>query len=148
MPTWCLCMSKDRCVRCACVNVGRTCTDCRPSRTNPRRCENIATAIVSDSSTDQSTDATVLQQDEPIRSQNSSPPLSPRGLLPNSYTTCDTVKVSDLPQYDQVACPDFLWGRIEGESFTHTISCCHAEIVNWKQNLFKVPSGKVGSAFT
>ena len=60
----------------------------------------------------------------------------------------DEVKVSDLPSYSLAALPNFMWGRIDRESFTHTISCCHAKIVHWKCNLFKVPSGKAGSAFT
>ena len=42
-----------------------------------------------------------------------------------SNTNCDAgqAKVSDLPEYDPVASPDFMWGGIEGESFTHMISC-------------------------
>ena len=32
-------------------------------------------------------------------------------------------------------------------SFVHSLSCCYAEVVHWKRNLFKVPSGKVGNSF-
>ena len=60
----------------------------------------------------------------------------------------DEVKVSDLPLCSVAASPNFLCGAELMEPFTHTISCCHAEIVHWKLNLFKVPSGKAGSAFT
>ena len=41
----------------------------------------------------------------------------------------------------------FLWDAIEGESFIQAIKKCYEEIVHWKKNLFKVPSGKAGKVF-
>jgi len=52
-----------------------------------------------------------------------------------------------LPSYPQVHKPTFTWGDHDGTSFAHSLSCCYAEVVHWKQNLFKVPSGKVGNSF-
>ena len=31
--------------------------------------------------------------------------------------------------------------------FTHLITCCYNEVVHWKRNLFKIPSGKAGIAY-
>ena len=68
---------------------------------------------------------------------------------PTPDSDADQVKMSDLPQYDQAAAPNFIYvGRIRRRIVTHTISCCYAEIVQWKRNLFTIPSGKAGSAFT
>ena len=52
-----------------------------------------------------------------------------------------------LPVYSPINEPTFAWGNIDGDTFSHSITCCYAEVVHWKRNLFKVPSGKVGSSF-
>ena len=52
-----------------------------------------------------------------------------------------------LPSYESAVTPNFLWGDIDGESFAHSIDCCYAEIVHWRRNLFKTPSGKAGKSF-
>ena len=55
--------------------------------------------------------------------------------------------VCELPPYEEAAAPNFHWGEIDGETFSHSIECCYAEVVHWKRNLFKIPSGKAGKAF-
>ena len=125
-------MSNGRCVRCACVNAGRTCTDCRPSRTNPQRCENLATANDSGSSIDHSTDALVSQQDEPNRSQDSNlPPIA----------------FDHLPVFEPTSAANFQWGASDGFAVTLAIDRAYAEIVHWRRNVFLLPSGKVGREF-
>jgi len=125
-------MSNGRCVRCACVNAGRTCTDCRPSRTNPQRCENLATANDSGSSIDHSTDALVSQQDEPNRSQDSNlPPIA----------------FDHLPVFEPTSAANFQWGASDGFAVTLAIDRAYAEIVHWRRNVFLLPSGKVGRDF-
>ena len=42
---------------------------------------------------------------------------------------------------------NFDWGNLSGEDFTHVIDATYAEIVHWRRNLFKIPSGKEGRAF-
>ena len=55
--------------------------------------------------------------------------------------------VCELPPYEDATAPNFVWGEMDGESFAHSIDCCYAEIVHWRRNLFKVPSGKSGKLF-
>ena len=52
-----------------------------------------------------------------------------------------------LPAYSPINEATFAWGNIDGDTFTHSITCCYAEVVRWKCNLFKVLSGKVGGSF-
>ena len=53
----------------------------------------------------------------------------------------------NLPSFDRVAEPNFRWGALTGEEFTHVIHCAYSEIAHWKRNVFLVPSGKDGKAF-
>ena len=53
----------------------------------------------------------------------------------------------ELPPYDDAAAPNFIWGEIDGETLAHSIDCCYEEIVHWRRNLFKLPSGKSGKSF-
>ena len=55
--------------------------------------------------------------------------------------------VCELPPYEEAAAPNFQRGEIDAETFSHSIECCYAEVVHWKRNLFKIPSGKAGKAF-
>ena len=132
MPTCCSCMSNGRCVRCACVNAGGRCSDCRPSRTNPQRCENLPTANASGSSTDLNNESTVSQQNEPNQSQNSSTMHPVRG---------------HLPDFEPMSAANFKWGASDGLAFTQAIDHAYAEIVHWRRNIFLLPSGKAGRDF-
>jgi len=46
-----------------------------------------------------------------------------------------------LPVYSPINEPTFAWGNIDGDTFSHSITCCYAEVVHWKSNLFKVKWG-------
>ena len=41
----------------------------------------------------------------------------------------------------------FKWGQIEGIAFCQAIQESYKQIVHWKRNLFKVPSGQAGKSF-
>jgi hypothetical protein len=56
----------------------------------------------------------------------------------------DTIQ---LPPFTVVQEPNFKWGEIEGHAFRCKIDLAYAEIVQWRRNVFKVPSGKVCKAF-
>ena len=43
--------------------------------------------------------------------------------------------------------PDFLWGEVDGKQFACALNRVYEEVVQWRRNLFKVPSGKAGKAF-
>ena len=49
-----------------------------------------------------------------------------------------------LPPFDS---PFFKWGNVDGAIFKEAIVSAYNEVVHWKRNVFKVPSGKVGKAF-
>ena len=40
-----------------------------------------------------------------------------------------------------------MWGTHDGTTFDHSLTCCYAEVVHWKRNLLKIPSGKAGNGF-
>ena len=47
----CPCMKNGRCIRCQCVKKGLLCVDCRPSLSNPSRCENSTCLTAEDTPT-------------------------------------------------------------------------------------------------
>ena len=52
-----------------------------------------------------------------------------------------------LPPYSTSSEPTSSWGDVDGETFRCALNGTYDEIVHWKRNLFKVPSGKAGTAF-
>ena len=52
-----------------------------------------------------------------------------------------------LPPYSSSSEPIFSWGDVDGETFRCALNGTYDEIVHWKRNLFKVPSGKAGTPF-
>lgn len=53
----------------------------------------------------------------------------------------------DLPEPVPMARPVFQWGTVSGEEFVRVVDSVYDEVVHWRRNLFKVPSGKEGKAF-
>ena len=43
--------------------------------------------------------------------------------------------------------PDFLWGKISGNTFCDLVSSAYTEVVHWRRNVFLIPSGKAGKTF-
>ena len=54
--------------------------------------------------------------------------------------------ISPLPPFWSSE-PTFSWGDMDGETFSCALNGIYDETVHWKRNLFKVPSGKAGTAF-
>ena len=52
-----------------------------------------------------------------------------------------------LPPFVPISTPNFHWGNLNAEDFSHVITCASAEIVHWRRNVFMVPSGKAGKRF-
>ena len=55
--------------------------------------------------------------------------------------------VDPLPSFVPAQIPNFRWGEIDGTTMQGVINESYNEIVHWKRNLFKVPSGKAGKGF-
>ena len=121
MPLCCSCMSNGRCLRCACVKEGRACTDCRPSRMTPHRCEN--------------------QLPTGEHTQESSTPGTPTSTSQSTFI---------LPTFtkSQQAEAEVTWGILSGrQQISNIISKAYNQIVQWKPNVFMIPSGSQGKLF-
>ena len=55
--------------------------------------------------------------------------------------------VDPLPSFVPAQIPNFRLGEIDGTTMQGVINESYNEIVHWKRNLFKVPSGKAGKGF-
>ena len=55
--------------------------------------------------------------------------------------------IDDLPHFCFSAEPDFSWGEVDGMVFCRALNRIYDETTHWNRNLFKVPSGKAGTAF-
>lgn len=69
-------------------------------------------------------------------------------ISPHLHPT-DTVIANDysLPPCQPVSEPRFTWGEVDGESFADQLVACYKEVVHWRRNVFKIPSGKAGKDF-
>ena len=172
-PQCCRCNGNGRCKGCICVRGGKACTNCTPSRSG--RCENFDGAATRNGillAEHEQPELTRMDEDhlnermemgeesaERYESlgmvvDESSP--FPNNSIPNAefinaQSTNNPVPSmlpgTQLPPFEDAASPNFLWGEIDGESFAHEIECCYAEIVHWRQNRFKLPSGNAGKSF-
>ena len=52
-----------------------------------------------------------------------------------------------LPDFAKVTDPNFTWGNTQGTEMIQLINEAYDVVVQWKRNIFLVPSGKVGKAF-
>ena len=55
--------------------------------------------------------------------------------------------VPNLPSYPESTKPRFSYHDIPGETFANLINDLYDEIVTWKKNLFKLPTGNAAKAF-
>ena len=67
-----------------------------------------------------------------------SPTLEPNG---------DNLFIGNLPSFLNSSEPTFCWVEFDGKTFSRALNGIYDEIVHWKRNLFKVPSGKAGTTF-
>ena len=54
---------------------------------------------------------------------------------------------ASLPTYRDAHQPVFQWGEVDGATFSESIRTAYAEVVQWRRNVFKIPSSKAGKAF-
>ena len=53
-----------------------------------------------------------------------------------------------LPTFQLMNTPVFSWGIHNAEDFSHALEATYSEVVHWRINSFKVPTGKTGKEFT
>ena len=145
MPNCCRCNgSSGRCINCICARSGRKCDDCLPLRRG--RCENA-------DQTDQTPvdDQTRDEGNHSVPERNSTSDHRPSELsepdpeVPPEHDPRSHPQ--DLPTFEKIGPPNYQWGNVDGETITQRINQAYNEIVHWRRNLFKVPSGKAGTQF-
>lgn len=61
--------------------------------------------------------------------------------------TNETGEMYNRPAFSVVQEPNFMWVGVDGVSFTGAVDSAYTEVIHWRRNEFKVPSGKTGKAF-
>ena len=67
-----------------------------------------------------------------------------RDSCDSQSSACGRAMVRDFPQFAKMA--SYKCSEVDGETFAHSVECCYEEIVHWRRNLFKIPSGKAGKS--
>ena len=75
------------------------------------------------------------------------PSTTAESVTTDYMQTNSTSTIADLPSFTPMSTSNFQWGDKDGELFAQSIHFCYGEVVHWKRNLFKIPSGKPGKAF-
>ena len=148
MPLCCSCNRNGSCRSCACVKkANRSCSNCLPSRLH--RCHNVqAKATYNDPTYNnlhkpQSIPSPFTVQNELSFFADSISHPSMEAILASVEMT--TVK---LPPFSPMVDYLFMWSdSVNGETFSHAVTCAYTKTIHWRRNLFTVPSGKVENAF-
>ena len=106
------------------VQAGRNCLNCFPSHLG--QCQNVSHPV--------------MQTSNVILNATSLSSVSDGCHFP-------PIDIVDLPSFEPLTAPSFVWGSLVGPSCNSVIKKCYSTAVHWKTNLFTVPSGKVGEAF-
>ena len=142
MAVCCGCNRRGSCKGCACVKARRPCVNCQPSRIGS--CQNTLShhrpsLSLSPDKVEHMSESTAILTENTSRSATPAPQ--------HSLGLSATDPIAPLPEYTVMADPSFVWGDLDGPTFSLQIRSCYAEVVHWKINLFKIPSGKTGAAF-
>ena len=152
MPVCCRCNGSGRCESCSCVKSGRPCVDCLPSRKG--HCCNNALPPTTPAADDRrcalrSPTVNTLGADNVLDSQDV-PGLRSFAVGANAGAIFDDVITGPATTPEVRTLPSFRtssWGDLSGEESTKVIDDAYAQIVYWRPNLFKVPSGACGKHF-
>ena len=156
---YCRCNASGQCKHCSCRKAGRECLNCLPRRRG--HCENSSPL---ESHTHGTTKMDTSNEREG-KYENTRPSMEtsmvdqtmvtsiPETQAPRTPSQSETrldleQDVQDLPPFTPVPEPDFLWGEVgDGRNFACALNRIYDEIVQWKRNLFKVPSSKAEKGF-
>ena len=164
----CKCNRTGHCRNCVCVKAKKTCDSCLPCRLG--QCQN--TCLQNNSLITSAIDAAyqpraVQSASEPNASRatsslmtSSSPSILPRylnsppfpSLATDNTTSSQSIhsaspcRISELPNFIPSQKPTFLWGNCGSDQFIRELDDCYCEVVHWKPNHLKLPSGKAGNS--
>ena len=156
MPVCCRCNGSGRCKACSCVKSGTPCVDCLPSRNG--HCSNLAEpspngperptlapaySVHSDtnSNVDNRRDEDAAPDFDVSIHDTSTQPTTPPMVREGRNT------VYSLPPVEPMSEPNYHWNDIAGPEFTKVIEDAYNQIVHWKPNIFRIPSGSSGKKF-
>lgn len=66
---------------------------------------------------------------------------------PNPNADRNDLATASLPGYKECHSPTFVWGCHDGDAFCQLIEDTYKEVIHWRRNLFKAPTGKNGNDF-
>ena len=134
----CRCNRSGICRNCSCAREGKACISCLPKRLG--QCKNIqpdTNAGRGQSSTNQTT-RRISQDLQTVDSTSAE-----EGEMVGQ----DDFVSNALPSFPLANPPNFTWGEKDGVKVKDDIDRIYSEVVLWRHNLFKIPSGKHGKDF-
>ena len=86
-----------------------------------------------------------------MNTQEPTPINAPNVTIPNNsesseVNTAETI-IPTMPCCQHTNEPNFMWGTVDGTSFSKAINSAYYQAIHWRHNLFQVPWGKVGTSF-
>ena len=161
MPACCRCNASGKCRTCRCIKSGKSCQGCLPQRLG--KCENSDTFIRSpqNEETSSSSSSSIRHSQIPCELVQCVEDTSSVITSDIYETTTDNLEafergnscnsnhpIGNLPGYPEFQeYPDFIWGSVDGTTFTNKINAAYDEAIHWQTNIFKLPFGKEGKAF-
>ena len=156
MPACCRCNGSGICRNCSCSRSGKNCVDCLPSRKqrcmNTRGHQHQAELDNAMAETDPQAQQALIGDGEENRHGGT---VGDGAGNVEAESEAEKSSVSEgmgeptLPPYAPACSPDsaYLWGNLDGPTMCDKVIACYNEVIHWKRNVFRIPSGKVGKAF-
>ena len=134
----CRCNRQGLCKGCACVKSDRLCVDCQPSRLGT--CQNLTGCLAVRTPT--------YEQHQPVTCANDQLQTGKeisQTAAEDSHIPSPTMRA--LPSFKPMSFEESTWQDLTGHEFSVAIDDAYSQIVHWRKNLFKVPSGASGKRF-
>lgn len=128
-PKCCKCTVKSTCINCKCKKAGKLCINCCPLSLDKCKNQQLTLPVRSTLLADDSDVDAVHTSDNANTSGQNTAPLNFPGFT----------KSTDISTAS--------WGSLKGLDILHIFNKAYDEIIKWRRNLFKVPSGKHGKEF-
>ena len=144
-PSCCRCNGSGRCVNCICKKSRNQCTNCLPGRRN--QCANQRThgldatgGMTDPNESTHASDSPAARDQSPLLSRlPDAAPLSPNLSTPVSQPPEPAGRdpqrpdpqCPDFPSPEPVGPANFVWGDLNGETFSKQIDEAYGEIVHW-----------------